>query len=181
MSGKKFTVNNATAELLVTAVYIRKARTWIVEYITCIKTEKVGGAGTSNSVAQLQGSKRDPVFQVSTYLYSILDKTGTGVEMAQPLSGLPAMQVDPWGLFDLVISFEGSVPLYGFAEITRYNHIRTFLQKLYIYHQRWNRTMRYQLPVMLMVQHLSPSPPGKLAKGILRLMCWWDHTHSYSS
>ena len=181
MIGKKFTVNNARAELYVTAVYIRKARIWIVEYTTCIRTEKVGGSRTSNSVAQLQGSKRDPVFQVSTYLYSILEETGTGVEMAQPVSGLPATQVDPWGLLDLVISFEGSVALYGFAEITHYNHIRKFLQKLYVYHQRWNCTMRYQLSVMLMAQHLSPSPPGRLGKGILRLMCWWDHIHSYSS
>ena len=55
----------------------------------------MGGAGTSNSVAQLQGSKRDPVFQVNTYLYSIPEETGTGVEMAQLLSGLPAMQADP--------------------------------------------------------------------------------------
>ena len=55
----------------------------------------MGGSRTSNSVAQLQGSKRDPVFQVSTYLYSILEETGTGVEMAQPVSGLPATQVDP--------------------------------------------------------------------------------------
>lgn len=158
-----------------TAVYTRKARIWIIEYITCIKTEKVGGAGTSNSVAQLQGSKRDPVFQVNTYLYSILEETGTGVEMAQLLSGLPAMQADPWGLLDRLISFEGSVPLYGFAEIIHYNHSRTFLQKFHVYHQRWNCTMRYQLSVMLMAQHL------RLGKGILRLMCWWDHTHSYSS